>query len=85
VTFKALWGGLDARNHPGVGKQLLFPVNDAGETFTHFLDHRPYIEASVGVSNILKILRIDLVRRFSYLENPGVVKMGVRAKIQLEF
>jgi len=43
------------------------------------------VEGSVGLSNIFKILRVDLVRRFTYLDNPGVSPWGVRAKIGVDF
>jgi hypothetical protein len=52
---------------------------------------QPYIEASFGVSNIFKILRVDLVKRFTQLDNPnlpilfGQKGMGIRAKIYVEF
>lgn len=86
VTFKALWGGLDERNRPGPGKDLLlFPTNDNGETITYFLGKQPYVEASVGVSNIFKFLRFDLIRRFTYLDHPGIAPLAVRAKFQMEF
>ncbi|MEO6758014.1 MAG: DUF5686 family protein, partial [Saprospiraceae bacterium] len=86
VTFKALWGGLDERNRPGPGKDLLlFPLNDNGETLTYFLGNKPYVEASVGVSNIFKVFRLDLIRRFTYLDHPGISHLGIRVKFQMEF
>ncbi len=86
VTFKALWGGLDAHNRPGTDPNLLlFPVNDHGETLTYFLGNKPYVEASVGVSNIFKCLRFDVIRRFTYLDHPGISPLALRAKIQVEF
>ena len=86
VTCKALWGGLDARNQPGTDSNvLLFPVNDAGERVTYFLGSKPYVEASIGISNIFKFMRFDLIRRFTYLDHPGISRLGIRAKIQMEF
>lgn len=86
VNVKALWGGLDERNRPGPGRDLLlFPVNDAGETLTYFLGNKPYVEASVGISNIFKVLRFDLIRRFTYTDHPGISTLAVRAKLQFEF
>ncbi len=86
IGFKALWGGLDARNQPGTDKNLLlFPVNDSGETLTYFLGDKPYVEASVGISNIFKILRFDLIRRFTYTDHPGISTLAIRAKLQMEF
>ena len=44
-----------------------------------------YMEASVGVANIFKVLRIDYVRRLNYLDHPNVAKWGIRARFKLEF
>jgi hypothetical protein len=43
------------------------------------------VEGSVGLSNIFKLLRIDYVRRFTYLDHPQVAKSGIRARIHLDF
>ena len=86
VTCKALWGGLDERNRPQTDNGLiLFPVNDAGETITHTLEARPYIESSVGISNIFRVLRIDVIRRLNYLNLPNTTPLALRAKFQMEF
>lgn len=49
------------------------------------LNKGPYIEGSVGLGNIFKILRVDVVRRFTYLDNPLVSQWGVRVKIGIDF
>jgi Family of unknown function (DUF5686) len=86
VTFKALWGGLDAQNRPSFENGLLlFPTDAQGRTLTYTLEKQPYVEASVGISNIFKFLRIDLVRRFNYLDHPGVARVAIRGKFQMEF
>ena len=86
VTAKVLWGGLDDRNRPGPENGLLsFPVDDQGNTITYTLEKQPYVEASVGISNIFKFVRIDLVRRLTYTDHPGISKLGVRMRFRLEF
>lgn len=48
----------------------------------------PYFEASVGVENILKILRIDAMWRLNYLDktrHPNIQQFGVRAMLQVSF
>jgi len=86
ITFKGLYGGLrkenDPKQNPGI---LQFPVNENGIATSYSLGNKPYIEASAGIGNIFKVLRFDVVRRFNYLENPGVSKYGLRAKVQFEF
>lgn len=86
VTFKALYGGLRAENDPLKDRSLLqFPVNTSGVATTYSLGSQPYMEGSIGIGNILKVIRLDVVRRFNYLDNPNVSKYGLRAKVQFEF
>lgn len=86
VSFKALWGGLDESNRPTEANGLLhFPTDANGAPLTYTLEKQPYMEASVGVANIFKVLRIDYVRRLNYLDHPNVAKWGIRARFKLEF
>lgn len=86
ITFKALWGGVDDKNKPDSDNQLLrFPLADDGKPLTYTLEKKPYIEASVGISNIFRVIRVDLIRRFNYLDHPNVTKTGVRVRFKLEF
>ena len=34
----------------------------------------PYVEASVGIYNIFKLLHVEYVHRFTYRDNPGINK-----------
>ena len=43
----------------------------------------PYIEAGVGIENILKFGRIDFIKRFSYLDHPDVSKFGIRFSFEV--
>jgi hypothetical protein len=61
-----------------------FPIDDQGRSISYTLSREPYIEGSVGVANIFKFLRVDLVKRFSYLNNPNVSEWGVRARFRLD-
>jgi hypothetical protein len=56
-----------------------------GETRTFELGRTPYIEGSVGIGNIFKILRVDMVKRFNYLDNPEVSEYGIRARVKFDF
>lgn len=86
MSFKALWGGLDEKNRPTTENGLLhFPTDANGTPLTYTLEKEPYMEASVGVGNIFKVLRIDYVRRLNYLDLPNAPKWGIRARFKLEF
>ena len=86
VTFKALYGNLTKINDPAQQNDLFkLPVETNGTPITYTLGKTPYIEGSVGIGNIFKVFRIDLVRRFTYLNNPNVSKYGVRVRFRLDF
>lgn len=86
VTFKALWGSVSDRNLPQNNPNLFrFPVNDDGIPTMYALDDGPYMEASVGIENIFKVLRLDLVRRINYLNHPNISEWGVRFRMRFVF
>ncbi len=86
VSFKGLYGSLTDKNNPEVTSGLmLFPTDSYGNPTTFSLKNKPYIEVSVGVGNIFKFFRVDLLRRVTYLENPNVPRLGVRARFKFDF
>lgn len=86
ATLKMLYGAVTPANMPEEGSGLYrFPTYPDGSPISYTLGAKPYVEASIGISNIFKVLRIDLVRRFTYLDHPGAPKYGVRAQLQLFF
>ena len=86
ATFKILYGGIRDENNPNINSELLkFPTDSMGQPTTFALGKTPYIEVSVGLANIFKLVRVDLVKRMTYLDNPGVVKLGIRTRIRFDF
>ncbi len=87
ASAKVLFGGIRDENNPDKNpKQLKFPSDPlTGAPTTFSLNNKPYIELSVGVANIFKFLRIDVVKRVTYLENPDISKLGLRARIRFDF
>jgi len=86
LSFKALYGGLRDENNPAINTSALqFVRNGQGGLITHSLNGDPYIEGSVGLGNIFKVLRVDAVRRFTYLDNPMVSDWGIRARVKFDF
>ena len=85
VSYKVLWGGLRAENNPANDPSLIqFPERN-GHPFVYTLNNGPYQEGSIGIANIFKILRIDYVERFSYLDHPDTSKHGIRFFVVLQF
>ena len=79
--FRGLWGHLTDKNNPANGGNglYLFPKG------SYTMGKTPYMEASVGVENIFKFLRIDYVWRLNYRDHPGVQTKGVRCTMRLSF
>lgn len=86
LSLKALYGGLRSENNPLETEGVYqLPRYENGSQRTYSLNDAPYIEGSVGVGNIFKLLRVDLVRRFTYLDHPEVSKWGIRARVKFDF
>lgn len=87
-TFKMIYGGVSRQNQPQIGANnglFKFPSDVNGVPISYSLDQKPYVEASVGVSNILRLIRIDYIRRFNYLDHPNVAKYGIRVSLVSTF
>ena len=67
------------------GPTKCFPTRDG--KFTSFvMDPKvPYVEASVGIYNIFKLLQVEYVHRFTYRDNPGINKNGIRFMVLMVF
>ncbi len=74
TTGRVAYGALSARHE----QEMLIP------TFVKRFGNVPYIESSIGIENILKALRVDLVWRMTH-QIPGVSPLGVRARLSLNF
>lgn len=86
LSCKVLYGDVSAKNNPNKNSDLFkFPVETDGTPITYTLQNKPYIEGSVGLSNIFRFFRVDLVKRFTYLDNPHVTPLGVRVKFRIDF
>ncbi|WP_297328582.1 DUF5686 and carboxypeptidase-like regulatory domain-containing protein [uncultured Bacteroides sp.] len=85
--IRGLWGTLTDKNNPYKSQNsdlFLFPTRDGIPT-SHVMGHTPYVEASVGIYNIFKLLHIEYVRRLTYTDIPGAKKGGVRFMILMIF
>lgn len=86
ATVKALWGDLEDRHKPTLHDDLpTLPTDDNGNVMTYSLEKKPYIEGSVGISNIWQCIRLDFVKRFTYLDNPAAPSWGIRMKFEFDF
>ena len=89
IGFKMLYGHLTDKNnpmkHPGDSELFLFPTRDGRPTSFVMDPKTPYMECSVGIHNIFKILHIDYVRRLNYLDHPDANKWGGRFMVMMTF
>ena len=86
VSGKGIFGHLTDDNNPEVTPGLmLFSKDINGVSSTYTLGNDPYAEASVGIGNIFKFFRVDLVKRINYLDLPNVSEYGIRARFKLDF
>lgn len=89
IGFKMLYGHLTDKNnpmkHPGDSELFLFPTRDGRPTSFVMDPKTPYMECSVGIHNVFKILHIDYVRRLNYLDHPDANKWGVRFMVMMTF
>jgi len=85
VSAKVLYGGVRNENNPSLHPELIqYPqYNGSPSTFT--LEKEPYIEGSVGIANIFKLIRVDLVKRFTYLDHPYISTWGIRTRFKFDF
>ena len=85
IAGKILYGGTRSENDPSKNNDLIkFPYTN-GAVSTYSLSNVPYAEASVGITNIFKLVRLDLVKRFTYLDHPEIAKWGIRGRVIFNF
>ena len=69
---------------------MMFPGHyDAAGNFhtsSYVMDKKkPYVEVSVGIHNIFKLLHVEYVRRLNYNDLPTANKWGIRFMIRTVF
>ena len=79
--FRGLWGHLTDKNNPMNGGEGLYLFPNGSYT----LGKAPYMEASIGIENIFKFLRLDYVWRLNYRDHPGIQTKGVRFMMRMSY
>ena len=85
ISFRGMFGHLSEKNRPdplNTGKLFKFPYENYEQ---HYLGRMPYMELSVGIANILKVLRVDYVHRLTYRNLPDIQKWGIRIELGVQF
>lgn len=85
-SVKAIYGALRHENDPQYTNGVFqFQKNEHDQPITYGFGNRPYVEASVGLTNIFKFIRVDYVRRLNYLDQPDAPKHGIRVRVKFDF
>ena len=74
TTGRITYGAISAKNIAA----MELPID------TKLFGSIPYAEAAIGIENILKVGRIDLVWRITHLD-PGMSPLGIRARWAINF
>ncbi|GHU70187.1 collagen-binding protein [Bacteroidia bacterium] len=81
VSLGAVYGRLSDKNNPAVEPFGLFEFPAGTRPF----GKQPYVEASIGIDNIFKVMRVDYFRRLTYLDDPNIRKGGIRLAFRFSF
>ena len=87
ITLRGLWGSLSDKNNPLTPNSslltplFLFPADVPCLPMAG----KPYMEAGVGLDNILTILRVDYVWRLNYRDHAGTDRRGIRIQLHFNF
>lgn len=82
LTLRGIWGSLSDKNNPAQSSDVfLFPA----DALCQPMGDKPYMEAGIGIDNILTILRVDYVWRLTYRDHAGTDRRGVRIQLHFNF
>ena len=73
-SARIAYGNLSSRHQ----SEMIYPG------FIRYFNKTPYIESAIGIENIFKFIRVDLVWRMTH-NDPGSNPLGIRAKLALNF
>ena len=94
IGCNMLWGKLTDKNNPFLNpddsKLYYFPGHfdsDGNYEYSSYVmdPKKPYCEVYFGIHNIFKVLRVQAVRRLTYMDNVNAKKWGIRVMLRLTF
>lgn len=77
ISVRGSYGRLSKKNIPGFAYLYNFP-----EVSSEY-GSKPYIEGTIGVTNIFGLLRVEYVHRFTYRDKPEALLGKIRVDIML--
>jgi hypothetical protein len=89
IAFRGVWGTLSNANRYAnrFNHYDYVDTGNVGTTrpFYGGFGNMPYLEASAGIENIFKFLRVDALWRLTYRDNPNTQKFSVRVTLSFYF
>ena len=91
ISMRGVWGSLSDKNDPNIveTQNLASPSKDVflfpADVPCQPMGDKPYMEAGVGLDNILTILRVDYVWRLTYRDHAGTDRHGIRIQLHFNF
>lgn len=85
VGIHAMAGQLSNHNNPALHTHLpSLPLDENNQVFIYpFEWQKPYLELNIGITNILKVLRIDLISRLTHRREEKQLNTGIKASIHI--
>lgn len=79
LSLRAAYGRLSDKNNSEVSPDGLYRF----PAVSHQYDNVPYIEGTIGITNILGLLRVEYVHRFTYRDHPNALRGAFRVDVTL--
>lgn len=79
VSIRASYGKLSAKNNPLLSTSNIYNF----PSMSYQYDSMPYIEGTIGITNILGLLRVEYVHRFTYRNHLDALLGGARVDVTL--
>ncbi len=79
ISLRASYGKLSAKNDPLKSSSSIYNFPPASYRY----DSAPYVEGTIGITNILGLLRVEYVHRFTYRDHPDALLGKVRVDVTL--
>ncbi len=87
ATFRTMWGRMSAENMAANQLNSAVVGLEGKTTYTGFTtpNKYPYMETGVGIENIFKFIRFDVLWRLNYLDNPDAKRFSFRLGMDFYF
>lgn len=86
IGFRVLWGELSDKNNPYLEHNVGNPILMYFPEGCYVIDpKRPYMELTLGIHNIFKLIHVEYARRLNYNELPTAHKHGFRFMVRTTF